>query len=330
MNTLRCLPVCVCAALVSAGWLLTAAPALAQRDNGATKTHVIRLKNARAAEAIKVLRDLYRDKAVVSLSADDRTNSLIVSASPDVVPEIARLIQVLDDAAAQVPDESHDFLVVRLRGIEPDKKLVEALQLLLPNAKAGRFIVDPGRKLLLVQGSPALHKAVQALLTRIEMESMPSSAADNGLQVRLLWLVGGKLAKADGVPVGAFADLADDLKKLGLDPFRFGAHALVHATPAAPFTVTGSAAIEGASLVKLTGKLAAPQDGMVGLELTVAVMQAAEGSSVRLCDLQTEVRVPLGKMVVVGAAPVRGEPSVFIVQVIDPGAAKVRAKKAAQ
>jgi hypothetical protein len=51
------------------------------------------------------------------------------------------------------------------------------------------------------------------------------------------------------------------------------------------------------------------------------------GQPARLCDLQTELHIPLGKLVVVGAAPLLGEPIAFLVQVVEPGAPKPPAKK---
>jgi hypothetical protein len=286
------------------------------------------MKNARATDAARVLRDLYRDQASIKLGVDDKSNSLIVAASPAILTEVAKILQTLDDAAARVVDDNHEFYVIRLRNLEADQKLLDALRMLLPNAKAGRFVLDPGRKLLLVQGPPWLQKAVETALLQIEAAA-PVPAA-KGLQVRLLWLVGGKLVEGDGgIPASVFQDVADDLKKLALNPTRIAGNTLVHVTAGARFTISGSAVADGPYVVKFSGKAGTAPDGMVELAIEAVVMAAGDGGSARLCELQTELRVPAGKMVVVGSAPVRGEPTAFIVHVAEVGSAKAAAKKAA-
>ncbi len=313
-----------------AGWLAAGCRfGAAQGEAPAAQTQVMPLKYARATELKPVLSPLYRDTAGVLLGVDERTNTLIVSAAPAVLAEIAKLVRTLDAAAGSAPDDRNDFYVLPLKQLEPDQKLVEALQLLIPNAKAGRFIVDPGAKLLLVQGPPALERAVKDLLMRLELAGTPPPLAGKGLQVRLLCLVGGKLAKGDSMPAAVFADLADELKLLRLDPMRIAAQTLVQVTPAAAFAVSGGATLDGACVVKFSGKVRNLNDGTFGLDVTVTAVEAGKGASARLCDLQTELRVPLGKLVLLGSAPVRGEPTAFLVQVAEAGAAKLPEKKAA-
>jgi hypothetical protein len=315
--------------LTATVFLLLAAAAPAQDDGAATKTHVSALRHARAGEVAKVLRDLYRDRAEITFSVDERTNTLLVAARPGLVEEVVKLLIVLDDNAGRVVDENREVYIFRLDRIRPDQKLVEALQVLLPKGKEARFVVDAERKLLMVQGPPALQRMVEALLRQIEIESTPA-AAGKGLQVRLLWLVGGKLAQGEAVmPAGTFPDVAEDLKKLAMHSMRMAAHTLVHVTPGAAFTVSGGATLDGPYAVKLSGKAATAPDGMVELDVTALVMPASGGSSARLCELRTELRVPLGRMVVIGAAPLRGEPTAFVIHVTEAASTKAPAKKAA-
>jgi hypothetical protein len=311
-------------------WLLTAIPAAAQEEGPAKKSQVIQLKYANAADVAEVLKEAFGDKRLLGIAVDDHKNSVFVSGSPLDVASAAKLIQVID--VAGVPHQSLDFYVVRLRGVEPDKNLQEALRLLSPNPGMGRFVIDPGRKLLIVQGTPQYRKAVEMMVMQLEAEAAPHGADGKGLQVRVLWIVGGKFTKGESaVPAGAFGDIGEDLKLLGLNPMRVAAHTLVQVTPGTPFEVSGGAVLDGPCTVKVTGKVTSPHDGTVGLDVSAAVVLGGEGTTIptRLCDLRTELRVPVGKLVMVGATPVHGEPTAFAIQVTEPGPGKLPPPKKA-
>jgi len=308
---------------------LSTAPVLAQGDAATTKVEVFPLKNARAGDTAEVLMQVFRDRKELSIAVDDKANSVIVRAAPGLVGEVGKLIVLLDQKAIDA-EPKHDVFVFSLERIDADQKLVEAMKLLVPNAKAGQFVVDPGRKVLIVHGPPRLRETIEAVLTRLEQNAALQTSASKGLQVRIVWLVGGKLAKGEqGVPAGTFPELSDELAKLGLNPFRFAAQELVHVTPGSPFSISGGATADGLQTLRVSGKVAHVQAGVAKLDLTLTVSQPAQGTP-KLCDLQTELRVPLGKMVVIGSTPLRGEPTAFLVQVEETGAAKPAAKKATQ
>jgi hypothetical protein len=307
---------------VHAVWLCGAAPALAQQDTSPTQNQIFPLKSAIAADVAQVLRAVYGDLVKMKIAVDERTNSVIVTGPPAALTDLAKIIQTIDVNTAATGDDNSETAVFSLQRIDADQKLIEMLQTLLPNAKAGRFVVDPGRKLVLFKGPPALRNSIQMLIDRIEREAAPPAPPARGMQVRLLWLVGGKLAKGESViPSAAFSELTEDLKRLHLDPMRIAGHTLVQVTPDNVFTVSGETELEGPCILKSSGKIRVAVDGTVILTLSATVTQARGPSTARLCDLQTEMGVPPGKLVLAGAAPVHGEPTAFIVHIVEAGVA---------
>jgi Bacterial type II/III secretion system short domain len=331
MNPQRALPWCVSLLLVHAAVFLAAAPAAAQADPAPVKTQVIQLRDLNAMRAAQLLRTMFCARPEgVTIAVDEQSNTVAISAAPAVLAEAAKLLDALGVAAASAPEESRDITVIPLHRVNADEMLYDSLQMLLPSSKAGRIALDPGRKLVLVQGPTWLPKAVKTLLGQIELEAAVPRPADRGLQVRLLWFVGGKFAKGqDAIPAGVFKDIADELEKLQLDPMRIAARTLVNVTPGTTFAVSGSAMLETPCLLKFSGKVRSAEDGHVTLDVTATATQPGDGGPGRLCELQTELRIPMGKLVMVGAAPVRGEPTAFVVQVVEPGMSSPPAKKAA-
>ena len=321
---------------VLAAWLLSAAFAAAQDADSTVKTQPFALRNARAAEMAGVLRTVFGekpgDRPRIGIGVDERTNQLIVSASAPMLADVAKLLQALDGPAAPAGQGGlqggRPLNLYRVRHLQLDRKLEEALRMLIPNPSAGQFVLDPSRKLVIVQGSPLVQDLVEAFLSRLDTEA--PDAPPRPLQVRILWLVGGKAAKGDGVvPAGAFPTLANDLAKLGINPMRLGAQTLVQVMRGSSFAVSGGAALDVPCILKVSGKVSAAEGGAVSLAGTASVLQGEKGAPVRLCDLQTELRVPLGKLVVMGSAPVRGDPTAFVVEVVEAGVGQLPEKKAA-
>jgi hypothetical protein len=316
------------------GMILISPSATAQEGDSSAKTQTqpFSLRNARAAEMAAVLRTLFadkvNDKARIAIGVDERTNQLIISASQPILAEVAKVLQTLDVPGAPALQGGRPLNLYRMRHLQLDRKLEEALRMLIPNPSAGHFVLDPSRKLVIVHGTPLVQDLVEAFLSRLDTEA--PDAPPRPLQVRILWLVGGKAAKGDGVvPAGAFPTLASDLAKLGVNPMRLAAQTLVQVMPGSSFAVSGGAALDVPCTLKVSGKVSAAEGGAVSLAGTASVLQGEKGAPVRLCDLQTELRVPLGKLVVMGSAPVRGDPTAFVVEVVEAGVGQLPEKKAA-
>ena len=76
-----------------------AAPPSEPAGSGAVELKIFHLQNADASEALRVIQPLLPREA--KFSADERTNSLIVSASADGLAVITGLLKALDDAPAK-------------------------------------------------------------------------------------------------------------------------------------------------------------------------------------------------------------------------------------
>ena len=67
------------------------------RGPGPADVQVLRLRNAQADELARLLKELFGRQPGVTVSADARSNSLVVNADPDTLKAIQALVARLDE-----------------------------------------------------------------------------------------------------------------------------------------------------------------------------------------------------------------------------------------
>jgi hypothetical protein len=310
-----------------------------------TVTQVIRLKTLQATEMTRVLRDLFaapeRRAPRITVAADDRTNSLIVSAEPNDLATVEKLIASLEKEAAQRPP-ARELRVFSLKHTEPDAAMEQALRLIFGPGQAGNFALDLQRRMVICSGDRTALDAVEALLARLE--DRPAQVRGGGKaeerRVRLVWLVdtsgaeGGEPARLRRPP-DDLNEVVAELAKLGITKVGLAAQTVANATDGQAFRIDGTTDLSGAPCyLQVSGVLSQGQEKpTVRIELH-ATREAAAGKdpgSGRLprrgdpvCSLETTVTAPPGHAVVLGVTPTAGLTSIFVVQVLPREAPKPR------
>jgi len=117
---------------------------LLDKTRPTAKVEIFKLKNARATELADVVGRLFANRPIpkgfppISLTPDTATNSVIASASPEMLDEIRQIITQLD-AQEQVPEM--DFRVYNLKNARASQ-LVPQLQNMLQQIMAARGITQ--------------------------------------------------------------------------------------------------------------------------------------------------------------------------------------------
>jgi hypothetical protein len=306
---------------------LAASIAVAQ-DKDKPITQVFPLKHATAADAARVLMEVFRDKTgpkgKLAIGVDERSNTLIVTAAPDLVFDFAKLLQAIDVPVASQPAGHPELFIVRLNHADPG--LVEnALRLLFPAKEAGRFLVDRDQRLVLLYARGDLLDTAKALLSRLE--ESPGTAPQPNLewQVRIIWL---RNAPADDKAAKAlpkdFADLHGDLAKLGLDRPAVAGQLMVRLTPQLPFEIAGDGPPGWKWMAH--GRINHDPANQLVLDLTLSAGDQ-DGKTRPPVSLRTQVKLHSPKMMIVGAAPTRPTMSAFVVEVTAGLADKASPKK---
>jgi hypothetical protein len=285
------------------------------------EVQVLPIKNSSAAETAVLLSQLFGNagrgnRPNVRVVPDARSNSLLVQASPAELETIRTLLARLDAAAPAEAEAPQRFNIYSLKNIEPDKSLEEALKIVT----RGPFSLDRQRKLVIVRADRRGAEEVEALLSRMEAQANRPLSQD--VQVRVVWLVSGP-TKEEAPPLpGDLKNLTADLARLGIDHPRLAAQALVNVTPGAEFQASGRASLSGDCPFSVAGRYTDKRD-VPSLHLFVrATRRGAGPEAVDLGHVQTDITAPPGHLVVLGVTPTDTLTSVFVVQVLRPGAGK--------
>jgi hypothetical protein len=135
------------------------------------------------------------------------------------------------------------------------------------------------------------------------------------LTVRLVCLVSGPAdEKAAAVPED-LKEVAETLRKLGIDRPSLAAQALIRTQFNSRFEQSGQARLgEVTGLLTTTGQVSSAE-GASRLDITVRATQTGRDSS-PLLSLQTQIVVPLGQPVILGVTPLREQTAAFVVQLL--------------
>jgi hypothetical protein len=276
-----------------------------------------------------VLKEVFRDKmgpkGGLSVTVDDRSNTIIVTGTTDQVLDFAKLLQTIDVPAPPpaMPPPAQEVFLFRFNQADP--KLVEdGLHLILPTKEVGRFLVDREQHLVIIYSRMEVINLVKNLLARLDETPGPALPMNLDWRVRVIWLRNApaedKLAKP--LPKD-FGELLDDLGKLGLDRPAVASQLMARITPQMPFEIAGGGppswkwAVNG-RIQHVSNQLA--------LDLTVTATDN-DSTTKPPVFLRTHVNLNSPKAMIVGAAATGPLMSAFVVEVSITPSPKAAPKK---
>jgi type II secretion system protein D len=155
-------------------------------------TSMIALKHAKATEVAPLLRQVFADRGrpqpgrapttPVNVAAAERSNTLVITASPDDLPRITQVIESLD-----IADQSkiETVRIVQLQSADA-AKLAATLQAMVPPAQRGQpasvvIQADPASNSLLLRAPEAQRELFEQLI-----QTLDASVKDQARQTRII------------------------------------------------------------------------------------------------------------------------------------------------
>jgi hypothetical protein len=304
----------------------TFAPTPQKGDQQEVKTtiEIYRLKYAGAGIVVQVLSTLCEGKDA-RLAIDEKTNSIIVAASPEAQQMAADLIKELD--VPSEPGAHRELKVFRLKYADPEETAAVVSRIF--GKDDARIAVDRRTRSILVEALPDTAQRIDEVLVRLDTEADQDAKKDTPgatLQVRVVWLAS-ELPPDEGVkPADDLKEVVGELSKIGVDGLRQLGQAIVNTMPDGKFQVRCSpllagrpAGLEISGILKLRHEMP-----ILNVQLSASQIEPAavvergppsRPTTKRLVDLETTIAAPLGHYVVLGVTPVGKMTSVFILQV---------------
>lgn len=298
----------------------------------APELRVYRLKHINADEALQVVTRIFGQVPQMRVSSVGSSNALLVHGSRMIQSEVEALLSHLDaESAAPAEPARPLFRSFPLENIVPDAGLHDALTLLIPDQKLGRFLIDPARGLLLVRANRETMEAVQGLLVLLREAQVRTVSQEQSLQLRLFWFASGVARDgADSTPA-ELRDAVAEIESLGVEKPRLVAQTMVRLVPGGRFETGGVARLTAPCSMTITGSLLAEEQrpaaerrdssGLDNLVLNVNLAATTENGR-KICNLQSRLGLPVGHPVVLGLAPSDGITSAFVVQLSRPTVAR--------
>jgi hypothetical protein len=279
---------------------------------------VYALRNATASDVARMLREVFFTPpgrtGRLTISVDDRTNSVILSGSAADLMEAEAVLNKIDIPGAGAASGRLELRVFALRHREPDATLDSALRMLIEN-RPGRFVVDRSRRQVLLHADQLTAELVEAVLSRLDVPAEVKALVGTDLEVRVSWVVSGP-TRDGGKALDEFREATAELGRLGLDKPRLAAQVAVSTVPDAHFETTGLAAVEGSpSLFAVTGNVVDRKDA-AGLDIDVSVTRVpTRQGGAPVCRLHSQVTAPFDRPLVLGTAPTEALKSAFVILV---------------
>lgn len=266
------------------------------------------------------------------ISADERTNTLVVSGTAQQIELVEKTVAALDGKLNPDREQSErQIRVFELKQPALAQSMAAALTTIV--GERARFAVDPARNAIIATGDARTLLEVEAVLVRLD-EPPPKPRLQTS-QIRVVWLAAGPSQRVppppDGVPQVAPprppADLkpvVDELTKIGVRELQLVSQSVINVTAGQQFDALGIAVLSVAGIdmpvsLQITGVLSSEANE---LRMTITAVEAPPRTSAlakapprQLCQLQTTINAPPGHMVVLGITPTETMSSVFVVQV---------------
>jgi hypothetical protein len=283
----------------------------------ATEMQVIPAKFIKARELAHTIQEVLGKTPghVLSLSADERSNSVVVLASREDLALVKDLVSKLDAPPARSkPPVS--VRVFNLQYTQADAGLARALNMIL----GGGFELDQKRNLVIVSGDEKTIDAAQTFIQRLDEPAGTRRAPEPiPTQVRLVWLASGLTRKEMLKPPEDLKEVVAELAKMGVEEPRLITQMLVTGQSGAEFRVDGVAGHEEPYRLSVYGTVYAEPGVNPRLRISINATRATgkpPTEADRISRLDTEINAPLRHPVVLGMTPTPNSTSVFVVQIL--------------
>jgi hypothetical protein len=316
------LPAFLFTVILAVGALSSPATAQDTPDQPASDPLVMRVVPIQFAEAgplMSTVRNLVR----ANIAVDERTNSLVISARRSELDSVLELVATLDQPVPAASSDKEELVRVwTLEHAIANQKLADTLIAIfnfpqqsrsgaVSNARTARIAYDAATNQVIASGRTSALDALDVVIEAIDRPAVTTAGGDRRL--RLVWLLGG-LPEGDGLAVprdleGVIAELG----QLGIVDLRRAAQTIVGITGGETFESDFVTAPGGPWEVRVEGYAAPGESG--GEKLTISI-KVARDDGVSSALMTTISTVP-GHFVVLGASPLEGLESVFVVQITE-------------
>ncbi|MBN1492464.1 MAG: hypothetical protein JXA69_21305 [Phycisphaerae bacterium] len=291
----------------------------------------IRIYDIRHANVVTlrdILANIFCDAATIQAEQD--THKLIVQTNANTHERIASVLGELDRTDEGAADGSVRTQIVTLRHARLTDELQQAVELAMSDD--GAFAVDASRNLVIVRGTEAEIRNVEALLETLDQPSPPAATTPpTALRVRVIWLMSGLQREAPAPPAD-IAEVIEELERIGVTDLRLAAQAVVQtAGDRGEFKIGCAPMLDNPCELRIVGQVRQEADQPAHLDISIrgieqvpaeplppgsAYKPARSGITRSICDLETTVVAPLNHKVVLCASPIDTATSVLIVQVL--------------
>ena len=154
---------------------------------------VIKVKNAMANELASVVHELAGNDQPLRIAVDVRTNSLVVSGSPDNIELIKTLVEKLDVPPQRTGETESYFKTYQFRDPQTLEQSVNLLQSMFQGQKGVKLGSDSNALQFYLQGNQSNHDFAQMLLGEIQ-QAESTKAIGNVHVVTMLVLDGNQIS----------------------------------------------------------------------------------------------------------------------------------------
>lgn len=289
---------------------------------------VFQLRYAKAAAAATTISELFGGQRSVelrpSLAVDERTNSVIVQASPRESEVIAAVLKEIDapaintNGADEVPETAEDdaslrFQLFYLKHVEADVA-ARLLSSLLRGAEA-RIVADKRLNGLYIQAKEPDQHTIASLLERIDIESAPDpplagASADSQRRLMFYWLASGRDFETDKPVPRHLQPVIEGLEEMGIQNVQLVSRS-VAALDGRDVTLNSTVRASNRTFnLELEGRLTSEGDETPRLNLNVRANQADDVSHV-----ETTITAPYNHFVVLGTTGLGDLENAFVIQI---------------
>jgi hypothetical protein len=281
-----------------------------------TEMSVFQVKHVRAADLARMIQEIWGafPPRGIRVSADQRTNAVVVVATPDDLGMVKRLISAIDvergDAAKNEPRSE----VYSLHFTRADNYLEQELARAIGGH--GSVGVDYGRNKVVLTGDEKTVHTVRRLLEELDRPAAQQPVTPD-MQVRIVWLVSGATGKELSKPPEDLRDVVAELAKLGVENPRLVTQTIVAARLDKQFRVEGLAQLHGSYRLSVNGTIMGGGPAETNrLQISVNALEITAGGQKPIGRLDTEITAPLGHAIVLGMTPTDNSTSVFVMQIL--------------
>ncbi|MBN2475270.1 MAG: hypothetical protein JXB62_11715 [Pirellulales bacterium] len=249
-----------------------------------------------------------------TLSFDDRTNTIVASATEAAHTELAALIEQMDVPVAR--QDERQTRVFRLEHADPND-IANLLSNLLDDGP-GRVAVDERTKSVILSAPAEAIDVMEDLLHDLDALKPPEpdgpQPPPSTAQVRIVWLLDGEHGEDAPAPPEDLNEVIGELSRAGVKGLQMFGQIVVNTDPGNRFQVSGFPALGGiTSAWQISGTLDY-QQGTPQLSIELMAPMTHQGANQRIM-VETVVSAPYGHYVVLGVTPTGNFNSVFVVQV---------------